>query len=71
MMKIKWFVSLIICLVVSNTVFSQLNVTDKQGRKQGNWQKAYPKSSALEYKGTFKDNKPVGVFTYYYPSNKV
>ena len=35
------------------------------------WQKSYPKSTAFEYKGQFKDDKPVGTFTYYYPSTKV
>lgn len=52
--------------------FSQNNnKKDAQGRKQGVWQKTYPKSTLVEYKGQFKDDKPVGTFTYYYQNNKV
>ena len=35
------------------------------------WQKTYPKSRAFEYKGQFKDDKPVGTFTYYYLTNTI
>jgi len=49
-----------------------VNQTDANGKKQGKWQKLYPKNSTVyEYKGQFKDDKPVGIFTYYYPSSKV
>jgi antitoxin component YwqK of YwqJK toxin-antitoxin module len=47
-----------------------VNQKDTQGRKQGAWQKTYPKSRAFEYKGQFKDDKPVGTFYYYYASTK-
>jgi antitoxin component YwqK of YwqJK toxin-antitoxin module len=70
MTKVKWIIGLMIFVGSILNVNAQ-NITDKQGRKQGAWQKTYPKSKALEYKGTFKDNKPVGVFTYFYPSTKV
>ncbi len=70
-MNSKWIACILICLIFVSKGIAQVNVTDKQGRKQGDWQKTYPKSSALEYKGTFKDNKPVGVFTYFYPSTKI
>lgn len=53
------------------TGFSQtVNIKDVNGKKQGPWQKTYPNSRAFEYKGQFKDDKPVGTFTYYYPSTK-
>jgi len=42
------------------------NKTDAQGRKQGYWEKTDPKTGKMVYKGTFKDNKPEGLFTYYY-----
>ena len=48
-----------------------VNQKDTQWRKQGPWQKTYPKSRAFEYKGQFKDDKPVGTFHYYYPSTKL
>jgi antitoxin component YwqK of YwqJK toxin-antitoxin module len=57
--------------MIGNLVGQTINQKDAQGRKQGVWQKTYPKSRAFEYKGQFKDDKPVGTFTYYYPSTKV
>jgi antitoxin component YwqK of YwqJK toxin-antitoxin module len=62
---------LIICLCVLPTVLlSQVNQKDSKGRKQGPWNKLYPNSRVFEYEGQFKDDKPVGTFTYYYPSKK-
>jgi antitoxin component YwqK of YwqJK toxin-antitoxin module len=58
-------------LLVSSVFAQNINKKDAQGRKQGPWQKTYPNSSLLEYKGQFKDDKPVGTFTYYYKNNKV
>lgn len=50
---------------------AQMNQKDAQGRKQGPWVKKYPNSSVIMYEGTFKNDKPVGTFTYKYPSNKL
>lgn len=47
------------------------NVTDSKGKKQGPWSKLYPGTKVYQYKGEFKDDKPVGTFTYYYVSSKV
>ena len=72
MKSMKRFGILLISLVCSTALWSQqMNVTDAKGKKQGPWQKTYPKSVALEYKGQFKDDKPVGTFYYYYPSTKL
>lgn len=49
----------------------QLNQVDAKGKKQGEWGKLYEGSRVFEYKGQFKDDKPIGKFTYYYPSSKV
>jgi antitoxin component YwqK of YwqJK toxin-antitoxin module len=56
---------------VFSSIYAQKNQVDTKGRKQGAWEKNYPNSKAFEYKGQFKDDKPVGTFTYYYPSTKV
>lgn len=66
----KWLVLLIV-VGFSSVLTAQVNQVDSKGKKQGKWEKLYPKSSAYEYKGQFKDDKPVGTFTYYYPSTKV
>lgn len=47
------------------------NHTDAKGLKQGPWSKLYPNSKVYQYKGQFKDDKPVGTFTYYYENTKV
>lgn len=49
------------CLAAS----AQQNQTDSKGRKQGEWVKYYPNSRIAEYKGSFIDGKPNGVFNYY------
>ena len=43
------------------------NQTDAAGLKQGYWEKLDTKTGKISYKGTFKNNKPQGVFYYYYP----
>ena len=61
----------LIALFGSLSMIAQVNQTDAKGKKQGKWEKLYPKTSVYEYKGQFKDDKPVGTFIYYYPSSKV
>ena len=39
----------------------QKNQTDQNGLKQGYWEKFYP-NGKMQYKGTFKNNKPIGEF---------
>lgn len=50
---------------------AQVNQVDSKGRKQGEWSKVYPNSIVYQYKGQFKDDKPVGKFHYYYESSNV
>ena len=45
------------------------NQTDANGLKQGYWEKKDDVSGKLIYKGTFKDNKPQGIFYYYYKNS--
>jgi antitoxin component YwqK of YwqJK toxin-antitoxin module len=65
------FMSLLLLLVVFNATAQTINKTDAAGKKQGPWEKKYPNSKVAQYKGQFKDDKPVGTFTYYFPSNTV
>ena len=56
-------------LFISASVFAQPkaeNKTDEKGRKQGYWQKSDPGTGKIIYSGTFKDDKPQGLFTYYF-----
>ncbi|MFT3740052.1 MAG: toxin-antitoxin system YwqK family antitoxin [Breznakibacter sp.] len=47
----------------------QLNHTDAKGLKQGPWEKFY-QNGRPAYNATFRDDKPVGIMTRYYPSGK-
>lgn len=67
-MKIK--LTLLVVLLAS-VAFGQVNEVDSRGRKQGKWEKTYPESAVYQYRGEFKDDKPVGKFTYFYESSKV
>ena len=62
---------LIFVLFVTNVAFGQVNQLDAQGRKQGQWEKTYPESIVFQYRGQFKNDKPIGKFTYFYESSKV
>ncbi len=62
---------IIFVFTINITLFAQINQTDSKGRKQGSWQKTYAKSDVLQYKGQFRDDKPVGTFEYYYPGGQL
>ena len=60
-------------LLVANVLIAQtndqLNFTDSKGLKQGLWRKTN-ELGQLKYEGSFKDGKPIGHFTYYYPGGQ-
>lgn len=62
--------TLLLSAFLAVTAFGQINQKDAQGRKQGVWKKPYATSTAFQYVGQFKDDKPVGRFTYFYESGK-
>lgn len=47
------------------------NLRDSNGKKQGLWSKVYEGTKVYQYKGQFKDDKPIGTFIYYYQSSKI
>lgn len=65
------FTSTVLFLMITLGSFSQMNQVDAKGKKQGEWGKTYPRSIVYQYRGQFKDDKPVGTFTYFYPNKKV
>lgn len=67
----KSILAFITVFLTSVMAVSQVNETDNQGRKHGDWVKMYERSSVPQYKGQFEHGKPVGKFVYYYPSNKI
>jgi hypothetical protein len=50
---------------------AQVNQTDAQGKKHGEWIVYYEGSSVPRYKGQFEHGKPVGKFVHYYPTSVV
>ncbi|MFT4525931.1 MAG: antitoxin component YwqK of YwqJK toxin-antitoxin module [Bacteroidia bacterium] len=67
-------ISILITLasLVSLIGFAQdpTNQTDASGLKQGVWKKNH-QNGRLRYEGQFKDDKPVGLFQYYYDNGKL
>jgi len=61
---------LIVFLFVIQYVVTSAQTTDSKGRKQGYWKKKDEKDKVI-YEGTFKDDRPVGKFKYYYPTDSV
>ncbi|MBS1634667.1 MAG: toxin-antitoxin system YwqK family antitoxin [Bacteroidetes bacterium] len=61
---------LFIVLFAGLSGYSQ-NTVDAQGKKQGYWKKTDEKTSKLQYEGLFKDDKPQGLFKYYYPNDSL
>lgn len=57
---------LIFSFLIPFFVICQKNQIDSLGRKQGEWIKYYPNSGVPIYTGKFYNNRPVGVFKYYY-----
>ncbi|MCH2224400.1 MAG: hypothetical protein MK066_06480 [Crocinitomicaceae bacterium] len=60
-----------ILFFVTLTSFGQVNEVDSQGRKQGPWMKVYEGTRVFQYKGQFKNDKPVGKFSYFYKTGKL
>lgn len=65
----RFLIVIVLCCV--SFLGSAQNLTDSKGRKQGPWSKTYPGTKVIQYKGEFKDDVPVGTFTYYYENAKV
>jgi antitoxin component YwqK of YwqJK toxin-antitoxin module len=60
-----------LCLLIPFVVFSQenINVKDKNGKKQGVWKKY--ENGRMVYEGQFKDDVPYGTFKYYHENGKL
>lgn len=71
MMKLKYFLFYLFlayhALIIAQPGEKTVNYTDKAGLKQGYWKKNN-ESGQVKYEGFFKDNKPTGDFTHYYPN---
>jgi len=64
-MRISVFTALILCFSILGQA-QEFNVLDAKGRKQGPYKKYLEGTEQVYYTGQFKDDKPVGLFIYYY-----
>lgn len=56
--------------VDAQQISDTLNKSDSLGRKQGFWIKK-DIQGVVKYEGRFINDKPIGIFKYYYPDNKI
>ncbi|MDP1799929.1 MAG: hypothetical protein Q8L81_01160 [Bacteroidota bacterium] len=56
---------------IFNCIFFYGQTTDAAGKKQGYWKQKDEKTNKLVFEGEFKDDKPIGKFKYYYPSDSI
>lgn len=61
--------ALLLGILLLGATYAQ--TVDASGKKQGYWKKKDDKTNKLVYEGLFKDDKPQGVFKYYYPFDSV
>lgn len=67
----NFIISSILVLFATGLVSAQqFNQKDESGLKQGNWKKLY-NNGKVRYEGQFKDDKPVGLFKYYYENGEL
>ena len=60
---------IIFCIVITLFATAQTQ-TDANGKKQGYWKKKDDKNKLI-FEGLFKDDKPQGIFKYYYPFDSI
>jgi len=70
MRSILIFISIVFGIIVCSNVLYGQNVSDEQGRKQGEWT-VKDKQGRIQYKGQFHDDIPYGTFTYYYKNGSI
>lgn len=69
---IRFLYLVLLCLWMTTPLNSQdvdggRNYTDINGKRQGYWEREYPNGS-IQYRGYFKDGRPVGEFTRFFPN---
>ncbi|HEX7414079.1 MAG TPA: hypothetical protein VF411_08530 [Bacteroidia bacterium] len=62
----KYITTVLFAVIFCKINAQTKNQTDDKGLKQGYWEKIDTETGKISYKGTFKNNKPQGIFSYYY-----
>lgn len=63
---LKYVTTILFAVVFCKINAQTKNQTDDKDLKQGYWEKIDTETGKISYKGTFKNNKPQGTFSYYY-----
>jgi len=70
----RHFITFIIAICLSTCILGQtgndINKVDGNNKKQGTWIKYYS-NGKIQYKGTFKDDKPTDTLTRYYQNSAI
>ena len=64
-MKLSFFIFFGIITSLGSLVAQEINQFDDAGERHGIWQKKFPNSDQLRYKGQFKHGKEIGTFKFY------
>ena len=65
-----FFTFIVLSFFAGSVNGQELNKTDANGLKQGKWKKNYS-NGRVRYEGQFKDDKPYGLFKYYYDNSSL
>ncbi len=68
--KSNFLLFLLTFLFVSFTIQDEFNRKDEKGQRQGPW-RGYFSTGSIRYEGNFVDDKPTGVFKYFYPQGQL
>jgi len=63
-------IPIVIPLLFSAILLQGQNQFDSEGRRTGPWKVEYPEGGTL-YEATFREGRPVGLMTRYYPSGEI
>jgi len=64
-MKLSFFIFFGIITSLGSLIAQEINQLDDAGERHGTWQKKFPNSDQLRYKGQFKHGKEIGTFKFY------
>lgn len=64
-MKLSFIIFFGIITSLGSLIAQEINQLDDAGERHGTWQKKFPNSDQLRYKGQFKHGKEIGTFKFY------
>lgn len=65
-MKVTLLCAAMLLAIMTFGQVEEINQMDAEGKKHGIWEKKYPESDQVRYRGEFNHGIPTGTFFYYY-----